>query len=290
MKLPDGGSSALSEIISRSLLHIQTSRELVVPARKAGEECEFEIAPGVKIVMCWIPLGEFLMGSPEDELGPWPSETQNPETQHRVMLTQGFWLGKYPVTQAQWEAVMRNNLIAFKGSNLAVESVSWTDISESGGFLEKVNGFAAAGEIFSLPTEAQWEYASRAGTVTALNSGKILTKEKGACPNLNELAWYRENSEKKIHPVGQKKANGWGLHDMHGNVWEFCSDWYGDYSNEPQVDPRGPDSGKGRVVRGGSCRSSKSGCRVAFRTFSNPAFDCYSSNVGFRIARCPFPR
>jgi formylglycine-generating enzyme required for sulfatase activity len=279
--LSTGESSALAEIISRSLVHLQASRALAVPERRAGEEQEFEIAPGVKLVMCWIPPGEFLMGSPEDEMG-----RRDNETQHRVTLTQGFWLGKYPVTKAEWKAVMGSNPRRFTGTNLPVESVSWNDIAEPGGFMEKVNRSAAAGGIFSLPTEAQWEYACRAGTTTALNSGKKLTPENGACPNLDELAWYRENSENKTHPVGQKKANRWGLHDMHGNVVEWCLDWYYDHTDEAQVDPRGPDSSSasGRVFRGGGWHNYAFNCRVAVRNNSgSPTFSC--SNIGFRVAR-----
>lgn len=279
VSLPEGGSPALSEIISRSLVHLKTCRALVVPERRAGEEQEFEIAPGVKIVMCWIPPGDFLMGSPEDEVG-----HRDDETQHRVTITQGFWLGKYPVTQAQWEAVMGSNPSRFKGSDLPVESVSWNHISESGGFLEKINGFASTEGFFSLPTEAQWEYACRAGTTTALNSGKNLTSEDRTCSNLDEVAWYYQNSGDETHPVGQKKANSWGLHDMHGNVWEWCVDWHDDYTDEAQVDSRGPDSGTVRVFRGGGWCYSASLCRVAFRSYDGPAA-ANNGHFGFRVAR-----
>ena len=284
VSLPEGGSPALSEIINRSLVHIQASKALAIPERRAGEEQEFEIAPGVKIVMCWIPPGEFLMGSPEDEVG-----HRDGETQHWVSISQGFWLGKYQATQAQWQAVMRNNPSRWQDSNLPVETVSWDDISEPGGFMDKINRFAAAGEGFSLPTEAQWEYACRAGTVTALNSGKNLTSVIGTCPNLDEVAWYGENSGKKTHLVGQKQANAWGLHDMHGNVWEWCVDWHGGYTSEPLVDPRGPDSGWNRVIRGGSSCLDSYYCRVA-RRGKNDSGDTYYG-FGFRVARnsAPYP-
>jgi formylglycine-generating enzyme required for sulfatase activity len=272
-------SPALSEIINRSLVHIQTSKALTVPVRRAGEEQEFEITPGVKIVMCWIPPGNFLMGSPEDEVG-----RSDDETQHRVTLTQGFWLGKYQVTQAQWEAVMGSNPNDFKDSNLILRSVSWIDIADAGGFMDKINHFASAKGIFSLPTEAQWEYACRAGTTSALNNGKNLTIEDGRCPNLDEVAWYWENSEFEMPPAGQKKANAWGLHDMHGNVWEWCADCYGYYANNPLVDPRGPSSGRDRVLRGGGwgMLGSSADCRSA-RRFSLPPNLAVS--IGFRIAR-----
>ena len=163
------------------------------------------------------------MGSLEDE---W--NRHGTATQHQVTITRGFWLGKYQVTQAEWEAVMGSNPSQFTGANLPVECVSWDDISGPGGFLEKANRFAAEGGKFSLPTEAQWEYACRAGTTTALNNGTNLTSETDAYPNLDEVAWYRENSSGTTHPGGLKKANAWGLHDMHSNLWEWCADWYGD--------------------------------------------------------------
>jgi formylglycine-generating enzyme required for sulfatase activity len=297
VSLPEGGSPALSEIINRSLAHIQAGRTLAIPERRAGEEQEFEIAPGVKIVMCWIPPGEFLMGSPEDEMGRDIDEDYcgSVQTQHRVTISQGFWLGKYQVTQAQWEAVTGSNPSEFKGSNLPVETVSWNEISEPGGFMEKVNRFAAAGEVFSLPTEAQWEYACRAGMTTALNSGKSLTNDDEARPNFDEIAWYCENSMETTHPVGQKKSNGWGLHDMHGNVWEWCVDCYGDYPDEPLADPRGPDSSEFRVFRGGCWNSYAAGyaidpgpsCGVAIRGFIYP--DVTEDGIGFRLARSSVP-
>ena len=278
ISLPEGGSPALSEIISRSLAHIKVSKALVVPERRAGEEQEFEIAPGVKMVMCWIPPGDFLMGSLEDEVG-----RMDDEVQHRVTITQGFWLGKFPVTQAQWEAVMESNPSRFDGTNLPVETVSWDAISEPGGFMDKVNRSATAEGTFSLPTEAQWEYACWAGTTTALNSGKNLTSEDGACPNLDEVAWYRENSGYETRSVGQKKANRWGLHDMHGNVWEWCMDWCAGYPDGAQVDPRGSDSGAGRVLRGGSWLNFANCSRVAYRGNGGAAYACRS--FGFRVAR-----
>lgn len=290
VSLPEGGSPALSEIIRRSLAHIQAGRALPIRERRAGEEREFEIAPGVKVVMCWIPPGEFLMGSPEDEVGRNIDESSycgSVETQRRVTITQGFWLGKFTVTQSQWEAVMQNNPSEFKGSNLPVETVSWNEISEPGGFMDKVNCFGTVGRNFFLPTEAQWEYACRAGTTTALNSGKDLTTAEGACPNLDEVAWYEQNSIEKTHAVGQKKANAWGLHDMHGNVWEWCVDWHGRETDELQVDPRGADLVTNVVGRGGSCVDPAYCCRVAVRPQGAP-WDS-GGNIGFRVASSSVP-
>ena len=224
------------------------------------------------------------MGSLNEESG-----RSADETQHRVTISQGFWLGKYPVTQVQWKAVMGSNPSHFTGSNLPVECVSWDAISEPGGFMEKANHFAAVSEIFFLPTEAQWEYACGAGVTTSLNNGKNLMPNDWVCPNLDEIAWYHENSGNETHPVGQKKANGWGLHDMHGNVFEWCMDWHDVYTDAAQVDPQGPDLGSGRVIRGGSWLGDAYWCHVAAHclNFDNPAST--SSDCGFRIARSSGP-
>jgi formylglycine-generating enzyme required for sulfatase activity len=237
---------------------------------KAGEQRDFEIAPGVKITMCWIPPGEFLMGSPAGEEG-----RQNDETQHSVTLTQGFWLAQTETTQAQWQAVMGNNPSRFKGEDLPVESVSWNDIAGPGGFIEKVNQTAAGKGRFALPTEAQWEYACRAGA-TGADAG-----------DLGQRAWYASNSGGTTHPVAGKSANAWGLHDMQGNVWEWCSDWYAAYPISKATDPEGSNSGTGRVYRGGSWYNGAIACRVALRFSYYPS--SASSTVGFRVARSSGP-
>ena len=250
---------------------------------EAGEERDFEIAPGVKMTMRWIPPGEFMMGSPEGEMG-----RQDDEVQHRVRITKGFWLGKYEVTQAQWRAVMGTNPSYSDEEDLPVEKVSWNDIASSDGFIERVNQAAAAGGGFSLPTEAQWEYAARVGATTALNSGKELTSIVGPCRNLDEVGWYDQNSGKRTHGVGQKKPNGWGLHDMHGNVWEWCQDWYGPYESGLGVDPQGTVAGSDRVLRGGSWSDFGAiNCRVANRSSNAPT--SADSHFGFRVARSSVP-
>jgi len=255
---------------------------------RPGQERDFLLTDEMSIRMCWIPPGEFLMGSREDEF-----VRSADETQHRVRISSGFWMAKYPVTQAQWRAVMGSRpsacgapgfLSGWFGNpekdtswrDLPVERVSWNDIAGPGGFIEKVNQTAAAtGGRFHLPTEAQWEYACRAGT-TGPYAG-----------DLEQMAWYDRNSGEKTHPVGRKKPNAWGLHDMHGNVWEWCADWYGAYPEGAASDPSGPVSGTNRVGRGGSWDYRAISCRSANRGNGNPGFT--SNNIGFRPARTPSP-
>ena len=226
----------------------------------------------ISMDMVWCPAGTFTMGSPSGELGRWDNETQ-----HSVTLSSGFWIGKYEVTQAQYRAVMGSNPSYFKGDSLPVEEVTWYDAMS---FCEKLTAQErAAGRLpegyeYTLPTEAQWEYACRAGTTTALNSGKNLSA-KYECPEMDEVGWYWYNSDwynsgSPTHPVGQKKPNNWGIYDMHGNVWEWCLDWYPGYE------------GSHRVMRGGSWFNDASGCRSAYRGSNNP--DCYWGNCGFRVA------
>jgi formylglycine-generating enzyme required for sulfatase activity len=250
-----------------------------MPVRREGEEQEFEIAPGVWIVMCWIPPGEFLMGSPEDEIGRLDNETQ-----HQISIAQGFWLGKHPVTQLQWEAVMGHNPSFFKGSSLPVECVGWNQIVGIGGFIEKINCLHALEDVFFLPNEAQWEYACMAGTQTALNSGEDLTTIDGFCPKLDEVAWYKGNSGNSTHPVGLKKANAWGLHDMHGNVCEWCLDWHGDYESIVKMNPFRLDSIPYRPHRGGSWGYDAFSCRASYRGYGATITGA-GYFFGFRLAR-----
>ena len=207
------------------------------------------------------------MGSPEVETG-----HNEDETQHRVTISAGFWLAKTETTQAQWRAVMSNNPSHFKGDDLPVESVSWNDIT---GFIEKANLSGSNGGRFVLPTEAQWEYACRAGSSDAYAG------------DLDQMAWYKGNSGAKTHPVAGKKANAWGLHDMLGNAWEWCADWYGPYPTGAVTDPAGAASGSRRVIRGGSWYYDASLCRVAARYYGDPFLS--GDDIGFRIARRSVP-
>jgi len=188
---------------------------------------------------------------------------------HRVRISQGFEIGKYEVTQAQWEAVMNSNPSSFKGANLPVEDVSWDDAKKFIGRLNARND----GYVYRLPTEAEWEYACRAGS-TGDYAG-----------DLDAMAWYSENSEGKSHPVRKKQPNAWGLFDMHGNVWEWVEDWYGRnyYERGPTVDPQGSGADSYRVVRGGAWLSSAGLLRSAFRHSRTP--DDRGHSLGFRLVR-----
>jgi len=200
-------------------------------------------ATGLELV--YIPAGNFLMSSPESESG--RSRFAGREgPQHRVTLTKGFYLGKTEVTQAQWEKVMGFNPSLFKGAGreLPVDTVGWKDCRT---FCEK------AGGGLRLPTEAEWEYACRAGT------------QGPYAGDLDEMGWYLGNSDGATHPVGGRKPNAWGLYDMHGNVWEWCQDIIDKYSNEAVTDPAGPEKDGERVLRGGSWAAYASDCRSAAR-------------------------
>ncbi|MCD6328514.1 formylglycine-generating enzyme family protein [bacterium] len=236
----------------------------VVQGSKPGEERTFD---GIKFV--WIPPGEFWMGSPKSE----KKRFNNEGPLHTVRIAKGFWLGKFEVTQAEYERVMGKNPSHFKGSSHPVESLSWNDAVE---FCGKLSG--QSGAIYRLPTEAEWEYACRAGTTTRFNTGDSDSE-------LGRAGWYAGNSRRKTHDVGQKAPNAWGLFDMHGNVWEWCSDWYGEdyYGSSPGVDPTGPGSGSRRVIRGGSWYNLARYCRSAARYRYDPRYRYF--NIGLRVAR-----
>ena len=245
---------------------------------KPGEEREFELADGVKMKFCWCPPGSFDMGSPSSE-----EDRSIDETQHRVKLTQGFWMGKYEVKQHQWESVMGSNPSGFKGDDRPVERVSWDDCQE---FICKIN---AAGQVtVSLPTEAQWEYACRAGTTTPFNFGLTLNGDKANCDgNYPYGTSTRGRRRETTSDVGSYAPNAWGLHDMHGNVWEWCSDWYGNYTGDA-TDPIGPASGTYRVFRGGSWSNFAWRCRSANRAGSVPGYRI--SILGLRLVCSAGPR
>jgi formylglycine-generating enzyme required for sulfatase activity len=234
-----------------------------------------ELAPNVSMRLRWIPAGRFLMGSPASE-----SERFDREgAQHWVRLSSGLWLAETPCTQAQWQAVMRSNPSRFTGdAQRPVEQVRWEDCQQ---FCAQLNA-RCPGLGARLPTEAEWEYACRAGTTTAYNDGSDCTRPEGHDPALEKLGWFGGNSGDTTHPVGQKRPNAWGIHDAHGNVFEWCSDWYGNYLVEEQRDPMGPAQGYHRVVRGGSWPDPAMLCRSAYRCSSVPTESGYA--LGFRLA------
>jgi formylglycine-generating enzyme required for sulfatase activity len=215
---------------------------------------------GVSMEFVTIPAGEFQMGSESGDRDERPA--------HQVRITKAFEMGNYEVTQAQWEAVMGNNPSHFKGADRPVDSVSWEDAQE---FLSKLNA-RNDDYRYRLPTEAEWEFAARAGT-TADNAG-----------HLDSVAWYSSNSGGQTHSVGEKQANGWGLYDMLGNVGEWCQDWYDEnyYRNSPAVDPRGPSSGSLRVLRGGSWNYVTRDVRVAYCGRNFPDL-----RLRLRLSVCP---
>lgn len=211
-------------------------------------------ATGIELV--YIPAGSFVMGSPKSEQDAMVAagtkrEWVDDETQHQVTFSRGFYLGKTEVTQAQWQKLMGSNPSGFQnaGASAPVENVSWDDCQE---FCRK------AGSDLRLPTEAEWEYACRAGTTGAFAG------------NLDEMAWYDNNSGDTTHPVATKGPNSWGLYDMHGNIFEWCQDWYDTYPTGAVTDPKGPDSGMGRVLRGGSWCNYAWICRCASRRWLRP--------------------
>ena len=230
----------------------------------AGEVMTVSIA-GVNVRFRWCPAGTFMMGSPEDEDG-----RSDNETQHEVTLTRGFWLAETETTQELWEAIMGDNRSAFKGAVLPVECVSWYDCQE---FIDKIQRYAPSGLNFQLPSEAHWEYACRAGTTGSYNVS-------GA--SLDSLAWYGNNSDDRTHPVGRKTPNAWGFYDMHGNVSEWCSDRYGDYSIGSVTNPRGAGGGFDRVKRGGNYCCDPWGSRSACRDLGCPP-ECRVGHIGFRL-------
>jgi formylglycine-generating enzyme required for sulfatase activity len=254
-------------VFSPAVVEPPLLRKPSLPLPQPGEERDFVLAEGRKIRMCWIPQGEFLMGSPESEAGRYVDEKQV-----EVTLSQGFWMAKTVVTQAQWQAVMERNPSRFKGANRPVESVSWNDAQE---FLTKVNRIVGNldGEFMVLPTEAQWEYAARAGETGPYSGG-----------TLDEVAWYIGNSGSETHPVGTKKPNAWGLNDIHGNVLEWCADWYGERLTGG-VDPQGAVTGVHRAFRGGSWNRPATSSRAAFRFGFLPNHRGF--NLGFRPALVP---
>lgn len=275
--------------------------------------------------MVWCPAGKFTLGSPDSDEG----ARDNEKPAHEVTLTKGFWMGQMPVTQGLWESVMGNNPSRFSGESDSkqrpVETVSWYDAMAFCNALSKKEGLKPmyrlhgekgvpgtegedewtggysfdadsievdeSADGYRLPTEAQWEYSCRAGTVKQTYAGDLREREYQEYEDgwiessgvLDDIAWYDENSDGETHAVGQKQANAWGLHDMLGNVTEWCWDWYGDYNASAVTDPVGDSSGSYRVSRGGSWYFRARNVRSASRGWISPG--SRNSVLGFRLVR-----
>ena len=251
-----------------------------VSQRSAGDTHIIMLPGNVPLEMVWIPPGSFMMGSPDDE----QDRDDDESPQHKVTFAKGFWMGKYPITQAQWQAVMEKNPAYFKGLNKPVESVSWNDIRMTRyfglrpGFLGKLNA-TCTGYNFRLPSEAEWEYAYRAGTTTRFYWG-----DDPEYTEIDDYAWYEDNSDEKTHDVGLKQPNAWGLYDMAGNVDEWCEDdWHDDYHGAPSDGSAWLRSLRlgSRMIRGGSWYYYPEECRAAFRysVYPGTRYD----DTGFRV-------
>jgi formylglycine-generating enzyme required for sulfatase activity len=246
---------------------------------------------GAPTNLVFIPPGTFRMGSPTNEVG--RSDNEGPQT--AVTISRGFWMGKYLVTQGDYLSLMGSNPSFFKTNDNAfkpispdltrpVEEVSWFDATDYCARLtqqERAAGRIPTNSVYRLPTEAEWEYACRGWTSTRFSYG-----DDPGYTDLTEYAWYLDNSSIMTHPVGQKLPNPWGLCDMHGNVWEWCQDWYGPYPGGIALDPQGPPMGSTRMIRGGSWNW---GVGLVFRSADRDSFgpDGAGSVIGFRVVLAP---
>jgi len=248
------------------------------------------VQSGAPTNLVFIPPGTFRMGSPTNEVD--RDDDEGPQT--AVTISRGYWMGKYLVTQADYLALTGNNpswctTNDWNGNpippdlNRPVETVSWFDASDYCAALtqrERVAGRIGTNSVYRLPTEAEWEYACRGWTSTRFSYG-----DDPGYTNLTNYAWYYDNCGGTTHPVGQKLPNPWGLYDMHGNVSEWCQDWYDVYPGGTALDPQGPATGSYRVFRGGYLYYSARYCRSAFRNYFYPDFRNF--NIGFRVVLAP---
>ena len=242
-----------------------SSSSNMVGSSESGSVIIIPVKNGISIEMVKVEAGSFDMGA--------TPEMENPDTDemtvHRVTLTNDYYIGKYEVTQALWQAVMGGNPSNIKGDALPVETVNWGDCQD---FISKLN--AMTGKRFRLPTEAEWEYAARGGK-------KSRGYQYSGSNTLGDVAWYGDNSGSKTHAVGTKQPNELGIYDMTGNVWEWCQDWYDSYSSSPQTNPTGAASGSCRVDRGGGWGYSARYCRSSYRFDCTPDFR--NGDLGLRL-------
>ncbi|MEW6440404.1 MAG: formylglycine-generating enzyme family protein [bacterium] len=291
--------ASLAFLFSPAALASAQETELRAPAPKFGSEeavsrtyhlCRFVNSLGMELSR--VPAGTFIMGSPEEEPG-----RKEDEAQHRVTIPNPFYMQVTEVTRGQWKKLMGNDPSHFAecGDECPVEQVTWNEAVEFCNRLSALEGFRPAYGIgeqgtvwdrgadgYRLPTEAEWEFACRAGSTSAFCTGTITRIREAMDPNLDRVGWYFGNAL-GTRPVRQKECNSWGLYDMHGNVWEWCWDWYGQYDTRPATDPAGPPDGSRRVLRGGSWYGDAKNCRSADRIFYSPGGKNYS--LGFRLCR-----
>jgi formylglycine-generating enzyme required for sulfatase activity len=237
----------------------------VGPAKVVEKKPEPEKTNSIGMKFVYVKPGTFMMGGANGE-----SREADNETRHRVTLSRGYYIQTTEVTQGQWRKVMGDNPSRFKdcGDDCPVDNVNWKDAQS---FIQKLNQLDTHGK-YRLPTEAEWEYACRAGSDSTFANDN----------SLDRMGWYNKNSRNGTHPVAQKKPNAWGLYDMHGNVWEWCSDWYGDYPSYDVTDPQGASWGRLRVLRGGGWSLTDRNCRSASRLTNSP--DYRDSDLGLRLA------
>lgn len=234
-----------------------------------GNHITLEVGRGVTMKLVRVPAGTFMMGSPDEE-----SQRKANEKQHRVTITRDFYMGVYEVTQRQHGAVMGTNPSRYQGLDNPVETISWDDAEA---FCRKLSRITKV--TVQLPTEAQWEYACRAGTITPFNTGRTISTAQA---NYDGAAGEVRG---KTMAAGSFRPNAFGLYDMHGNVWEWCRDRYAPYPSGDATDPQGPPTGEGRVLRGGSWRHKSRECRSANRDTYRP--DRRDSRHGFRVVVYP---
>jgi formylglycine-generating enzyme required for sulfatase activity len=264
------------------------SAALAAMPSSGPQEITVKLPGNVPLVLVRIPAGTFTMGSPIGE-----RSREDDETQHQVTLTRDYYIGKYEVTQAQWQAIMGSDPSYFSsGGDYPVEQVSWNDITAPDGFLARLNrhlagtGQPGAGRM-RLPTEAEWERAARGGTTTRFSYGDVLDCKDVCrpCATHSRYMWWCGDHPGRPAPVGGKQPNQYGVYDMHGNVWEWAQDRYGPFGASAQTDPTGPSRGLDRVVRGGGSEVPLANSRSAARRVRPP--DDRWAHTGLRLAWSP---
>jgi len=248
-----------------------------LPARSIAEEKQKGFTNSIGMEFVFIPKGSFMMGSPPDEY-----QRADNEKYHPVILTKGFYLQKTEVTQKQWKTIMGDNPSRFNrcGENCPVDFISWYDVRL---FIRKLNRMENT-DTYRLPTEAEWEYACRAGTQTPFYFGNYLSVDQANYNGNHPIPGSPRGINRNASlPVGSFPPNGFGLFDMHGNVYEWCSDWYGEYGSGTAIDPKGAPSGYSKVCRGGGLSSYARRCRSANRTKHLPGY--VNFYIGFRLAK-----